>query len=177
MDPLCPADMPPPACAPVPAFPLAPTCAPAMPDIPYSKPAIKAVCDICFKLHVPFIMPPSPLRLASIDRERMICPLLALFRSISRITAWRWWPSSGKKLAGRNATFSGKGSFASPSGAGLLCCALRSAYLLRAFDTRASDTRRYRGVQGGLPHSVFKEELTEGVAPEPGIVARSDYTA
>jgi hypothetical protein len=34
-----------------------------------------------------------------------------------------------------------------------------------------------QGYKGGLPHSVFKEELTEGVASEPGIVARSDYTA
>jgi hypothetical protein len=81
--------MPPPACAPVPAFPPALDCAPATPDIPYSKPAINTIWDVCLKFNVLFIVPPFPLGLASIQRKKMVRPPRALFRAISRITASR----------------------------------------------------------------------------------------
>jgi hypothetical protein len=140
IDPLCPADMPPPACAPVPAFPPAPTCAPATPDIPYSKPAIKALCDICFKLHVLFIMPPSPSRLTSIGLNRMICPLSALFRSLSRITALRQRAFPWKE-AGQECNFFWKRLRCLSKG----WAAPREALICRVLWTRGEPT----GIQGG----------------------------
>lgn len=154
IDPLCPADMPPPACAPVPAFPPAPTCAPATPDIPYSKPAIKAVCDICFKLNILCIMPPSSLRLTSIGRKRMICPLFDLFRSISRIAALRQRAFKWERSRAGTRLFRG---IVILSLQNLVAAVLRLAERLSiaCFGHENLDTRRHRGDTKGSFRNAF----------------------